>query len=159
MRKVLITGTMTANASTLFSNITDYEPLVKQALLDNGWNIVSVKLVGSWTSYVVQVAIEANVYENFSLDQVRQGAANVLSNIFYKNSWVFDGSYPIFTNVYLNASEAGQAQIDQVFNQNNSISDVANNAGNQIANITKAATDSYIPQLILIGAIIYLLNE
>lgn len=154
-RTVLITGSMTANASTLISNITDFEPLVKNYFLNQGWDIVSVKLVGSWFSYDVTVSIEANVFDNYSLADVKQNATSVLSNIYYIDSLIFDPRYPIFTNVYVTAIEANRNQIDDAFKYNNSIDEF----GNKVANVADQKTAEYLLPVVMVGIAVLLITR
>lgn len=132
LRLVRLTGTAVINV--LVGNVQSYEPVVKSALENQGWNISAVRITKSALAIFssnVNIAIDANVDDSFSAEQARQNAVNVLTTI-PGDSIAYYGS-PLFTDVNLQVlSDSINPTANQDTTQQGNFSEIIKSVGDAV---------------------------
>lgn len=97
LRLVVLSGTASFNQT--FGDVSNLQPTIKTWLEDNGFSVAAVRtnkqaLFGN----TVNIELELNAYDNYTAEQVRQSAMNVLSSI--QRFWI-TGYYNVLASVNL----------------------------------------------------------
>jgi len=98
-----VSGYASANTGTLAE-------LIRQTFTNAGWSLSSVRLTQQIINpSILNITIEANVFDTFTAEQARQTAANLLATGFVTTAGLFGigGGNPLFSNVALQILNEG----------------------------------------------------
>lgn len=100
----LIVFTGTADFNVIIGDIGNYEPTVRDAFINAGWDIVTVRMNKAVLFTTgVNITIEANVVNYISAEDARVVATDVLNSI--QIGYLYQG--PLFTDVALRVLSEG----------------------------------------------------
>lgn len=161
-RLIVLTGTANFYPSSAptsiitkvqFKSDAQYAQLVADALRQQGWDIVGVRL--SQNLGRANITIEANVYDQYSAEDARISATNVLSNI--QDGYIYNGN--IFSNVSLRIlSEGALPNATGDATLNTTLNTITGAASNLIGKTAVAgASNPTTPIMLVVGALALLI--